>query len=63
LTVVPANPSPGTRKKPTKNNKGKKAVEEEALEINIEEIWRETFQSNEGMEFDDHIIQEKLSYY
>jgi hypothetical protein len=61
LTVVPANPSPGKRKQPTKKNKGKKVVEEEALEIDTEEIWRETFQSNEGIDFNDPIIQEKMT--
>jgi hypothetical protein len=61
LIVVPTNPSPGKRKKPTKKNKGKKVVEEEELEIDTEEIWRETFQSNEGINFNDPIIQDKLS--
>jgi hypothetical protein len=56
LIVVHANPSPGKRKQLTKKNKGKKVVEEEALEMNTEEIWRETFQSNDGIEFDDPII-------
>jgi hypothetical protein len=58
---MPANPFPGKRKQPTKNNKGKKVVEEQELEIDIDEIWKETFQSNEGIDFNDPIIQEKFS--
>jgi hypothetical protein len=45
----------------TKNNKEKKYVEEEALEIDTEEIWREKFQSNEGINFNDPIIKEKMT--
>jgi hypothetical protein len=61
LTIVPPNPSPGKRKQLNKKNKGKKVVEEEALEIDTEEIWRETFQSNEGIDFNDPIIKEKMT--
>jgi hypothetical protein len=40
LTIVSPNSSPGKRKQLNKKNKGRKDVEEEALEI---DIWRETF--------------------
>jgi len=56
MTIVPTNTSLGKRKKPTKKNQGKKVVEEEEIKIDIEEIWRETFESNEGIEFNDPII-------
>jgi hypothetical protein len=61
LEIIPPNPSPGKRKQLNKKNKGKKVVEEEALEIDTEEIWRETFQSNEGIDFNDPIIKEKMT--
>jgi hypothetical protein len=43
LEFVPLNPSPGKRKQLNKKNKGKKVVEEEELEIDTKEIWREMF--------------------
>jgi hypothetical protein len=59
--VIPANPSPGKRNQPTKKNKEKKVVEEEEIEINTDKIWRETFESNLGIDFNDPIIQENFS--
>jgi hypothetical protein len=61
LAIVPARPSPGKRKQPMKKDKGKKAVEVEEISYDTEEIWWETFQSTGGMNFNDPIIQEKMT--
>jgi hypothetical protein len=61
MEIIPANPSPRKRKKPTRKDKGKKVVGVEELDIDTEEIWRENFQSNEGIDFNDPIIQEKMT--
>jgi hypothetical protein len=60
-TIVPARPSPAKRKQPEKKDKGKKAVEVKEISFDTEHIWWETFQSYEGIDFDDPIIQEKLA--
>lgn len=61
LAVIPVNPSRGKIKKMTKKNKGKKVVKIEALEIDTEDIWIETFLSEVGIDFNDPIIQEKIT--
>jgi hypothetical protein len=59
-TMTLPRTSPTKRKLAEKRDKGKKAIEVEELSFDTEQIWRETFQSEEGIDFDDPIIQGKL---
>jgi hypothetical protein len=44
-----------------KKDKGKKEIKVEEISFDIEEIRRETFQSNGGIDFNDPVIQENMT--
>jgi predicted component of viral defense system (DUF524 family) len=60
-TTIHARAFPTKIKQPKKKDKGKMVVKVQEITFDTENIWRKTFQSSKGIDFDDLIIQEKLA--